>query len=671
MDATSIVQKSGWLFNRLQCMSIAEICHRFQVLGCVTLERKGFLSASNVPSPDLGEQSALWFKASSLIEPSSYLEAADKLLTGKLSIFSLSNFEIGVPPEWNRDPKTSIIAPLKFGKTLDYRNEQLVGDIKYLWEPSRHLHLVTLAQAYALSGEQRYLDGIKLQLESWFDQCPYQKGPHWSSSLELGIRLINWSLIWQLIGGVNSILFKGKSGQFFLDRWLTLIYQHCHFIRGHFSRFSSANNHLIGEAAGVFIATVTWPYWNNFSAFREKAKSILEQEVLCQNAADGVNLEQTVAYQQFVLDFLLLSELSAKANGVEFSTLFKGRIQCMLEFIASIMDVAGNIPMIGDADDGYVVRLSQENDWCPFRSLLASGAVLFSRPEFKAIAKKMDDKSLWLLGEVSKDEFDRLAEISPTYALKTSFPQGGYYLLGKNYQTDDEVKLIVDAGALGYKSLAAHGHADALSFTLSVSGHEILIDPGTYAYHTKKKWRNYFRGTSAHNTVCVDHTDQSEIGGNFMWLHKAKTRCLHFEQNSKFDHFEGEHDGYLRLNDAVLHKRSILFDKETSITNVKDVLECDGKHVIQIFWHFAEQCIVRIQNKKVVVSVGNIGLTMTMIDQNISPKLIIGSDAPVGGWVSRRFDYKVPTTTVVWEMNITKNIELTTQVVLFKRIKGR
>jgi len=670
MGAMNIVQKSGWLFNRLQCMSIAEICHRFQVLGSVSLERKGFLSAFNVPSPDLSEQSILWLQASSLIEPSPYLAAADKLLTGKLSIFSLSNFDMGIPPKWNRDPKTSITAPLQFGKSLDYRNEQLVGDIKYLWEPSRHLHLVTLAQAYALSGEQSYLDGIKVQLESWFDQCPYQKGPHWSSSLELGIRLINWSLVWQLIGGVDSTLFKGDSGRLFLDRWLTFIYQHCHFIQGHFSRFSSANNHLIGESAGLFIASVTWPYWPEFSAFQEKAKSILEQEVLRQNAADGVNLEQTVAYQQFVLDFLLLTELNAKANGVVFSVLFKGRIKCMLEFIASIMDVGGNIPMIGDADDGYVVRLSQENDWCPFRSLLASGAVLFNRPDFKAIAKKMDDKSLWLLGAVSNNEFDRLEEVSATCSLKTAFPQGGYYILGKNFHMDNEIKLVVDAGPLGYKSIAAHGHADSLSFTLSVSGHEILIDPGTYAYHTQLKWRNYFRGTSAHNTVCVDHTDQSEIGGNFMWLHKAKTRCISFEQNSKFDDFEGEHDGYLRLQDAVLHKRGILFDKGTNLINVCDHIECTGSHIIQLCWHFSEQCSVHVQNKKVVVSVGDVGLMMTMKDKNITPKLIVGSDNPEGGWVSRRFDHKVPTTTVVWEMNITNNTVFKTQLALFQSVEN-
>jgi len=47
-----------------------------------------------------------------------------------------------------------------------------------LWEPNRHLHLVTLVQAYHQSGEQRYLDGLRHQLESWLDQYPYLRGPN-------------------------------------------------------------------------------------------------------------------------------------------------------------------------------------------------------------------------------------------------------------------------------------------------------------------------------------------------------------------------------------------------------------------------------------------------------------------------------------------------------------
>ena len=104
-----------------------------------------------------------------------------------------------------------------------------------------------------------------------------------------------------------------------------------------------------------------------------------------------------------------------------------------------------------------------------------------------------------------------------------------------------------------YLSIAAHGHADALAFTLSLGGEEFLIDPGTYAYHTQKLWRDYFRGTYAHNTVRVDEVDQSEIGGNFMWMRKARATLLRHEAQGSQQSWAASHDGYRRLPDPVTH----------------------------------------------------------------------------------------------------------------------
>src|SRR5205085_1921946 len=132
----------------------------------------------------------------------------------------------------------------------------------------------------------------------------------------------------------------------------------------------------------------------------------------------------------------------------------------------------------------------------------------------------LDDKSRWLLGDAGAKKFQ---ELKPAGAVNVPrrFPEGGYYIMGCDFETEREIRIVVDAGPLGYGSIAAHGHADALAFTLSLGGLEFLIDPGTYAYHTKKQWRDYFRGTGAHNTVRVDVQDQSVAGGNFLWLEHA------------------------------------------------------------------------------------------------------------------------------------------------------
>ncbi len=501
-------------------MTPAEVAYRAVRAIQARAERSGIARERNVPAPDLAALPNPWIKANAQVDAKTYVDAAERIAHGWIDVFALRNVNLGQPPRWNRDPKTGIEAPLAFGKLLDYRNPDVVGDIKYLWEPNRHLHLVTLAQGYALSGKKAYFDTIAEHLDSWFLACPYGYGPNWSSALEAGLRLINWSATWQLLG--PEILEKESA---FRGRWLDSIYQHAQFIRGWFSLHSSANNHLIGEAAGLFIAALTWPCWPAAKGWRETAKAILEREALVQNAPDGVNREQAVAYQQFVLDFQLLCLLAGKANGQWFSADYESRLESMLDYLASIMDAGGNVPMFGDADDGFAVRLAPQEGFCPYKSLLATGALLFRRGDFRQKARTLDDKTRWLFGATADAEFEALDASATRLPIRQTFPEGGYFVLGCGFDTPGEIRVVADAGPLGYRSIAAHGHADALSFSLSAGGLEFLIDPGTYAYHTQERWRNYFRGTSAHNTVRLDALDQSVPGGNFMWLSKARAGC--------------------------------------------------------------------------------------------------------------------------------------------------
>ena len=234
-------------------MTPLELAHRTLRAMLARAEGKGLLGSPAMSAPDLGTSGKAWVHHDPGVDPAPYLAAADEIAHGRISVFALREVDLGVPPRWNRDPKTGIEAPLVYGKLLDYRNPDLVGDIKYLWEPNRHHELVTLAQAYALSRKRRYYDALVEQLESWFIACPYALGPNWASALEAGIRLANWAAAWQLVQPIADAEFKA--------RWLRSVYQHAYFVRHWFSAHSSANNHLIGEAAGLYVAALTWPHW--------------------------------------------------------------------------------------------------------------------------------------------------------------------------------------------------------------------------------------------------------------------------------------------------------------------------------------------------------------------------------------------------------------------------
>ena len=244
-------------------MSVAEVGLRVRRVLQATAERGGIGLAKTPAAVPPSALPLRTFVHSQGLEATAllYRRRADDILQGRIPLFDQPDCAIGFPPQWNRDPLTGITAPMSFGKQIDYRDERLVGNIKTLWEPSRHLQLVTLAQAWALTRDARYADGCRTLVASWIEQCPYPRGVHWSSSLELAIRLLNWAVAWDLLGGFDAPLFEGAEGRRFRDAWLASVYQHCHFIEGHLSRHSSANNHLLGEWMGLHIASLVWPCW--------------------------------------------------------------------------------------------------------------------------------------------------------------------------------------------------------------------------------------------------------------------------------------------------------------------------------------------------------------------------------------------------------------------------
>jgi Heparinase II/III-like protein/Heparinase II/III N-terminus len=648
------LQSMAWYLNRISRMSLPELSCRAVGIVRNLVEASGVGLVQSPPVPTLCSDSRAWVAGTRGLDAARYCAAAAQILEGSIHVFALRLPSRVTDLNWNTDPLTGCRAPLRFGKVIDYRDENLVGNIKYLWELNRHLDLVTLAEAYALTRDHRYLGGIAVRLGSWLDQCPYLKGVNWCSSLELGIRLINWSIVWQLIGGLESRLFAGAPGADLRKRLIDSIFQHVHFIRSYYSRHSSANNHLVGEAAGVFVASCTWPHWTEFDRWGSEARSVLIESAKTQVHEDGVTREQAIGYQQFVLDFFIIAGLAARARNADFPASYWRTVEKMIEFIYAIMDVAGNVPMIGDADDGRVVRLSQEPGFCPFRSLLATGAVLFHRADFAAKSGGLDDKTRVLVGG------DQSAQLFPhssdaPLAGRRSFPHGGYFVLGSELETPREVRLTADAGPLGFLSIAAHGHSDALSIVLSVAGREILVDPGTFSYHTKGAWREYFRGTSAHNTVRVDRLDQSVQGGNFMWQRHAKARCLDFAHDDTGSRFIGEHDGYTRLADPVVHKRAIR--QQGNRIEIMDRIDCAGYHVIERFWHFGEHCHVDISDTRVVAVHGPVRVTFTA-GEAVQLVRLRASEDPPGGWVSRRFDVKVPSDSIVWTNEVRSTSEL-------------
>ena len=671
------VSRIHWTLSRLKAMSPSEVGFRVGRKIRGTAERAGIGLAR--PAAPAGTSGRAWLASlPRKFDTERYRRAADRILDGYFDVFCLHGAQLGFPPRWNADPRTGIEAPLVFGKELNYRDPALVGDVKYLWEPNRHLELVTLAQAWHLTSDERYALGCRTLLDSWFAQCPYPRGINWCVSLEHAVRLVNWSFAWFLLGGEAGPIFAGAAGRAFRARWLESIYQHCHFIPRHWSRHSSANNHLLGEATGLFVGALTWPLWPESARWARQARAELEREALAQTYADGVNKEQAIWYHHAVADMMLVAGLLARANAQDFGPKYWARLEVMLEFVASLMDVGGNVPMIGDADEGVLVRFvpeeggsaglgpvrgaacasaadaerAAEGRFDVFHSLLSTGAILFRRPAMRAKGAVFDDKTRWLLGDEAEAAFTRI-DASRAFPVRRAFPEGGYFILGEDLETPREIRIVADTGPLGYLAIAAHGHADALAFTLSAGGKPMLVDPGTFSY-SAMPWRRYFRSTAAHNTVGVDDRDQSEYGGSFLWLHHANAVVEEFRAVGDEQTLTARHDGYRRLADPVIHRRNWRYTTGGASLTVTDELTCSAAHSVAAYWHFAPECAVALEGNSVVASRAGVRVVLEC-PNGLTPRL--KEDGFSDG-----FDRKIPATTAVFGGSIAGNTQFRTQI---------
>jgi hypothetical protein len=417
----------------------------------------------------------------------------------------------------------------------------------------------------------------------------------------------------------------------------------------------------VGEAAGVFIGSTYFHNLKHAARWRGRSREILGEEILRQTYPDGCTREQALGYHLFVLQFFLLAGLVGRWSGEDFPPAYWERLERMFAFVGVLSEGGRTLPMFGDCDDGYVLDLGGERG--DPRRWLAVGAVLYGRADFKAWAGGWSEPALWLLGREGRERFEAILRPEMPVLASRAMTDAGYYLLQSGHRdSPDRISVVFDCGELGMGPLAAHGHADALAFTLRAFGEDVLVDPGTYDYFTYPRWREYLRSTRAHNTVVIDGRDQSEMLGPFMWGARATARCLQWEPSAAGGSVASEHDGYTRLADPVVHRRTLELDGPKRELTVRDDILARGKHDVEICFHLAENCRVRqAAPNRYEVDVGPGGVTIEL-DPRLSVRTLCGSEEPIGGWVSRGYHRKTPSTTLAGRCAVAGNTSLVTRI---------
>ena len=575
---------------------------------------------------------------------------AAAIADSRLSYFDQADITLGQPIDWNKDHKHTRSAPMRFAPAIDYRDFDVTGDCKLVWEPNRHHQFVVLGRAYRATGDERFAQAAVKQLNSWLDQCPFGVGMNWRSPLELGIRLINWVWTYDLIRDSEALDEHTRS------IWLRSFYQHMWEIARNYSCGSSVGNHLIGEAAGVFIAASYLPFLKHARKWQRQSRATLEQQMLGQTFPDGGSREIAFGYHLFVLQFFTLAALVGRWTGEEFSEDYWQRLRSLFGFVEALQAGGESPPAFGDGDDGYVLDLG---DGPPdATTMIAIGSALFGGEG----AERDPEPIRWLMRgqEGLRSTLDTPSE---THILRSrAFPDSGFYLLQCGATPAERISIVFDCGPLGLAPMAGHGHADALSITLRAFGKDILVDPGTYDYYTHPAWRRYFRSTAAHNTIEIDSENQSLMQGSFLWAQHAKARCLDWTPTAFGGAVVGEHDGYTRLAQPVMHRRRVELDGTKRELVIRDELFGTGRHEAALRFQLSEFCQIEAQTGNQYAIEVDGGQVAIELDPRLKVRARYGSEAPIGGWVSRGYHHKIAATQLVGRIHFENETTLISRI---------
>jgi hypothetical protein len=570
------------------------------------------------------------------------VRAADEILAGRWEVLGVTRQDM-VAPDWFLDPLSGRRAPqAEYCFSINHRNQAVTGNVKQVWELSRHHHLTVLACAYALTGDRRYAERAGVHLRSWWEANPFLSGIHWTSGIELGIRLISWVWTRRLLDGWDEVK------DLFDDNELARrqIWWHQTWLSGFRSRGSSANNHVVAEAAGQLTAALAFGWFEESAAWAGEAASLLQRELASNTFPSGVNRELAFDYHGLVAELGLIAAVEADHAGHPLPDGTWRSLGRMLDVAAACLDCDLRAPRQGDSDEGrsLVIAAPEDNRW---EALLAVGRAIYGAPGWWPPARPGIAGTL--LPALAREHAlpDRPAE-RPWH-----FGDAGITILRSAPADGPEIWCRCDSGPHGFLSIAAHAHADALSVEVRHDGVDILADPGTYCYSSDPVFRRYFRSTIGHNTLEVGGRDQSASGGPTMWVRHAESRLTSLESSADGGErrWVAEHDGYRTLDPPVTHRRAVKFRGKQRLIEITDELDGAGQAQVRLAFHLGPAVEASLDGSDLTLRWrdrnGDEATATMTLPSSLSWSLTRGAEEPVLGWYSPAFGQKVPATDVI------------------------
>ena len=469
----------------------------------------------------------------------------------RTDIHLLGRYDYGIyKQDWHAGFQTGNKWSRKFSYSLPYKQCDHIGDARTNWELNRHFQFALLAKNFYATSDLKYYRELQALFDSWRRENPFLKGISWTSVMEVAIRAINW---------MYTLAFLSQSKNVDKDFKIRLsvgIRNMIGYVSQHYSRFSSANNHLLVEATAIGLAGLAF----HCEKWKTLGISILTEELLKQNYTDGVNKELSLHYQMFGMEAYALMIHSMQTCNCNVPEIWLQMLEKMTGYVGC-SSWRGNVAMeFGDDDEGKILDL-QGGEINHLQYIMQLCSLVLKISYQYTFQHPVNETVCWLFTDEEIGDMRRMEPLPVSDAC--CFKEGGNTFLRDG---QDRVLIGIDHAALGFGSIAAHGHADALSFQMMVDGKMLFADPGTYIYHCDLPFRNLFRKTEMHNTLCIDGRNQSEMLGAFLWGRKAKCTLENYSVDNNIVRLEASHDGYA----PIRHRRVFEWEHSNLKLRIKD-----------------------------------------------------------------------------------------------------
>jgi uncharacterized heparinase superfamily protein len=410
-------------------------------------------------------------------------------------------------------------------------------------------------------------------VERWIQENPPAEGTGWEP-YPLSLRIVNW--IKYLLAVREQLAFLRPEGQAVGERCRQSLAVQARFLT-RTVEYHLLANHLFANAKALVFAGLFFEDRES-AGWLAKGLSILDREIDEQILSDGGHFERSPMYHCIILEDLLdLANIAAaypRLVNPELAARWNRAATRMFSWLGAMVHPDGRIALFNDAAFGTAAEPH----------------------ELAAYAGRLG-----------------IPVTSPHRAPLVSLEESGYFRARAGLFT-----LLADAGPIGPDYQPGHGHADTLSFELSLRNSRVIVDSGTSTYEPGAQ-RLLERSTAAHNTLEINGQSSSEIWKSFRVARRARVvdRRVSERRDGALS-IAAAHDGYRRpaaftTADGIgLHKREFVLSERG--LEIKDIVTGRKRVAVRLYFHFHPGTVLVKREKNVVDVYGRGGRFLASLE---------------------------------------------------------